>query len=144
MSTDLSTQLSPARAFAPAVIVMATLFYSSSLGAVELPGVEISDKLAHLIAYGLLTFTWLYGFARGTRLSMPTVYILALALSGLYGVSDEFHQSFVPGRDTSGLDIVANLAGTTLCIGLYVVLHKATYFSFLQLRSDRSTGKTGT
>ncbi len=144
MSTNLARPLSPARAFTPAVIVMATLFYSSSMEADQLPGVEISDKLAHLIAYGLLTFTWLYGFARGTRLSMPAVYTLSLVLSGLYGVSDEYHQSFVPGRDTSGLDIVANLAGALLCISLYIALHKRTYFSFLNLRRDRPAVKTET
>ncbi|RMF56395.1 MAG: VanZ family protein, partial [Calditrichaeota bacterium] len=38
-------------------------------------------------------------------------YLLVFLLGSLYGVSDEFHQSFVPGRYTELSDFLADSAG---------------------------------
>ena len=37
-----------------------------------------------------------------------------MALASLYGATDEFHQSFVPGRDSDVLDWVADTLGAAL------------------------------
>jgi len=60
------------------------------------------DKGAHFLAYGLLGF--LLGVAFGD-------FRPALLLAALYGVVDEWHQSFVPGREAFGLDLLADFLG---------------------------------
>ena len=76
----------------------------------SLSGQIISD-LAHIPAYALLSFLWLKSFA--VTESKSNIIIFSLILSGLVlvAVSDEIHQSFVPGRTASPIDIVFDLIG---------------------------------
>lgn len=46
----------------------------------------------------------------------------ALAGSAIFGVVDEVHQSFVPGRTSSARDVLADVAGASLAIGLAAIL----------------------
>lgn len=46
----------------------------------------------------------------------------ALLLCLLYGMSDEFHQSFVPDRTPSVLDVAADTVGA--CIGIVIRTRK--------------------
>jgi VanZ family protein len=57
----------------------------------------------------------LRAFAQG-RLSGVTwtAGLAAIALATMYGVSDEFHQSFVPGRSPDRFDVVADCVGATI------------------------------
>ena len=52
------------------------------------------------------------------RLSPSAKFLAAFFLSAAYGASDEFHQYFVPGRDCSGFDLLADIAGSAA--GIYV------------------------
>ena len=52
----------------------------------------------------------------------------------LYGASDEFHQSFVPGRTASAIDIVADVLGAILAVTLWYI--------FDRLRKRRRGQKT--
>ncbi|WP_114313987.1 VanZ family protein [Thermus caldifontis] len=63
------------------------------------------DKGAHFLAYGLL------GFLLGVALRD---FRPAFFLAALYGVVDEWHQSFVPGREAFGLDLLADFLGAYL------------------------------
>jgi VanZ family protein len=72
---------------------------------------QIISNLAHIPAYALLTFLWLKSFARTE--SKNNIIAFSLILSGLllFAVSDEIHQSFVPGRTASFMDIGLDLIG---------------------------------
>jgi VanZ family protein len=61
----------------------------------------------------------LRAFARG-RLSGVTwtAGLAAIVLATMYGVSDEFHQSFVPGRSPDRFDVVADCVGATIGVAL--------------------------
>ena len=79
---------------------------------------QIISNLAHIPAYALLTFLWLKSFA-GTE-SKNNIIAFSLILAGLvlFAVSDEIHQSFVPGRTASFMDIGLDLIG--IFFGLWV------------------------
>jgi len=80
---------------------------------------QIISNLAHIPAYALLTFLWLKSFA-GTE-SKNNMIVFSLILSGLilFAISDEIHQSFVPGRTASLMDIGLDLIGTALGLWLF-------------------------
>jgi VanZ family protein len=79
------------------------------LTGVELPFIHF-DKLMHLAEFGLLML--LAWHATGRRLAMACLLTLA------FGCSDEWHQALVPGRDASGLDLIADGVGASLMAGL--------------------------
>jgi VanZ family protein len=96
----------------PALVWMAVTFYISHQSAVSIP-MGAPDYVAHGVSYAGLGVMLMRGLAGG-RLSAMTwrLVLLATLLGGLYGVSDEFHQSFIPGRHASLSDIVADTVGT--------------------------------
>ncbi len=69
-----------------------------------------SDKVLHAGAYAVLGALLTLATA-GARFSGRRAVVIAAALASLYGVSDELHQAFVPGRDTSAGDWIADTAG---------------------------------
>jgi VanZ family protein len=104
--------------------MMVVIFVASSVQDVgPLPG-GLSDKSWHSAGYAVLGALMLRGLA-AARWSRVTVLRAAAAvvLSTLYGVSDEWHQSFVPGRSPDVLDVAADAVGST--IGALAVLAAA-------------------
>ena len=94
---------------------MALIFAASSIQNLrQLPG-GMSDKSGHSIGYALLAFLLLRAFARGRLrdVTWPRVAV-AIVVATLYGVSDEFHQLFVPGRSADRYDVLADCVGATL------------------------------
>lgn len=70
-------------------------------------------KNAHVFEYAVLAFLIARGLrATGPRAASP--WVPAFLLAALYAVSDEFHQSFVPGRGPSPLDIGFDALGAAL------------------------------
>lgn len=90
---------------------------------------HIVRKNAHFIAYfilGLLQINALY--ANGLRGKKS--FIIALAICFLYAASDEFHQTFVPGRSGELRDVFIDTAGALSAIVIYtsarIKLRKST------------------
>jgi VanZ family protein len=90
---------------------MAATFYISHQSVVAIP-LGAPDYIAHGVGYAGLGALVMRAIAGG-RLSLMCWrwVIVATLLGGLYGVSDEFHQSFVPGRNPSLSDVVADTVG---------------------------------
>jgi VanZ family protein len=103
---------------APVLVWMALIFIASSIPSGSFPDVSIFryDKLIHLIIYGVLGFLMHRALSRQSRFPLLARWaaLWSVLFCVLYGVSDEFHQSFVPGRDMSGYDLIANTAGALL------------------------------
>jgi VanZ family protein len=102
----------------PAVLYMLLIFYFSS-GPIESELIaKIPDYFLHGAAYAALYLLIFWGVHEGLRVSPgrggPW---LPLLLTVVYGASDEFHQSFVPGRDSSLRDLAADAAGGMLALG---------------------------
>ena len=102
----------------PALLYMSLIFYLSSQ---EAPSVGVSDKLLHVVAYGVLTVLLIFGLAG----SMPAAWValIGATVSFLYGCSDEFHQSFVPNRSAELLDALADAVGSALAALVYLAAH---------------------
>jgi VanZ family protein len=75
-------------------------------------------KMGHVIGYFWLGIAVLYGLSARSRWSPG----IALILSCLYSITDEFHQCFTPGRTASEKDILidtlAALLGLTITLGV--------------------------
>ena len=73
------------------------------------------DKIAHMVLYGGLAALIAIGLHRAPRSHPAWVLRFGPVLfAGLYGLSDEIHQAFVPLRTASMLDLVADIAGAAL------------------------------
>ena len=97
------------------LIFIQSSFPSLDMGP-ELPGM---DKLLHLAAYAVMGALACRAFATLPRMPRPGTLFLAGALFALlFGLSDEWHQSFVPGRMADGWDLVADGLGGLLGAGI--------------------------
>jgi VanZ family protein len=75
------------------------------------------DKVLHAAEF---FFLFLSMFLNRDILRTDSRLAWIFAIGVLYAASDEFHQSFVPGRDCSALDLLADIVG--LAIGLVVCI----------------------
>lgn len=94
----------------------------------ELPGPPGGDKMAHIVVYGGLGFLLAWAcLGSGPAAARTRAMRLAVAVGlGIgYGISDEFHQSFVPGRDPSFGDIIADAIGVILGASAFLVAESA-------------------
>ncbi len=91
------------------------IFTLSSMSSLPAPPGGMTDKHAHFVTYGALGALVVWGLTdRSPARTTWTVAVAAVALAAVYGASDEWHQSFVPGREVSVLDWAADTAGAGL------------------------------
>lgn len=88
---------------------MVLIYSLSSKSDISLPVITNFDKLMHMCAYILLSFLF-YISLRESGIN-KYIFITAFILTVIYGISDEVHQSFVPGRDSSIGDVIADSTG---------------------------------
>ena len=73
------------------------------------------SSLGHVVVYAVLYILSHNALGKSLNLKSHLVNLLSLSIVILYGISDEYHQSFVPGRTASifdvGLDLVGGLIG---------------------------------
>jgi VanZ family protein len=102
----------------PVILLAAAIFIQSSLPAPEsMPRFFLSDKLMHVIAYGILAALCYRALRRASAMKYQSVLVLTLTaafLSALYGASDEWHQSFVVSRQADLFDFFADVIGSGL------------------------------
>ncbi|OGQ21100.1 MAG: hypothetical protein A2138_09930 [Deltaproteobacteria bacterium RBG_16_71_12] len=103
--------------YLPALAGAAAIFVVSSMPRPPIPEVLVfwnSDKLLHAAAYCVLATLVLLGAqARAGGLTVGA-RVEATIAAALYGVTDEWHQSFVPGRSLSAYDLMADALGAAL------------------------------
>ena len=99
----------------PPLLLMGVIFFfsaqpdlNSGLGDWD----TIGRKLIHAATYGTLFLLWWRALGRH---SSP---LTAVAITLLYAVSDEWHQTFVEGRHGSPLDVAVDAAGVMIAYGL--------------------------
>ncbi len=109
----------------PSIVMMGAIFFFSSLPADLVPSFGEWDllikKAGHASGYALLGLA--YYFALPPRLSSGFRWVLAMILVILFALSDEFHQSFVLGRNSSVIDVGIDAMGAAIALTI------ATFYS---------------
>ena len=70
------------------------------------------DKVVHCFAYAILAFTLCLAAGKWRSRVLWAVPLFI----ALFAASDEWHQSFVPGRSCDPKDWMADMIGTTLAV----------------------------
>lgn len=101
----------------PLLTAMGVIFFASHQPAIELPDFGFWDlsvkKLGHFSAYAVLAL-----LALRAVLDWQRPYLSAILIVFLYALSDEFHQTFIPGRNGSLVDVAIDMAGALTCLWL--------------------------
>ncbi len=108
----------------PAVFFMAVIFAFSSQPGDKLPSFldwdYVIKKMGHAIGYGLLALSYFHFLKYN-----PKKYWLAWLLAVTFSVTDEFHQSFVPGRHASAFDVlIFDNLGAAFALLLYFIYRR--------------------
>jgi VanZ family protein len=103
----------------PVALDAALIFFLSSIPRLPSPPGPFSDKHFHFASYALFAALLVRALA-SARLRNVTgrIAIGAILLAALYGVTDEIHQMFVPGRSADPYDLLADTLGAVAAAGL--------------------------
>ena len=106
-----------------AVIWMFMIFTLSSMPADQLGPdtgiVNFFKKIGHVLIFGVLATLYLWSFKGGKSLAETSLprFALSFILTVLYAFSDEYHQSFTPGRHAAVKDVVIDACGAIIFLG---------------------------
>lgn len=107
------------RLWGPVVAWMAVIFTASAQSDVGAVG-RIPDWITHGSGYLILALLVCRGSAGGLGEPISIrAALVGVAFCAAYGIADEFHQSFVPGRDASAGDVAKDLGGSVAGAFLY-------------------------
>ena len=85
---------------------------------------ENRDKVEHFIAYAI----WAFIFSSARAATWParpgTAVGIAAVMGTLYGVSDEIHQRYVPGRTADLKDLAADAGGALVGALVHAALRR--------------------
>ena len=103
----------------PVIIWAGIIFYFSSLPHIPQLIIEIMPETSiwHMIEYAILSILLLRAFinSKNSTFRENAIY-LAILIAILYGITDEIHQHFVPGRVFTYFDIIANSVGSLVVL----------------------------
>lgn len=122
-------------AHAPWILMMAAITIESSISNVSLPdlGIDFTDKLAHFAVFGIMGWV----LTRGMILSnMKHPILISVLIGFIFAITDEWHQSFVPGRDADVVDVVADLFGLIVFANLYKLFIRYFPPKFLKVKEE--------
>jgi len=104
----------------PAVLMMAVIFGFSSIPSSEMPNFDAFDyivkKGGHAFGYGLLGLSYLRGLKGKSEDVANRWLLIAWAMAVIFSTTDEFHQSFVPGRHPAATDVMIDAFGAALAL----------------------------
>lgn len=107
--------------FLAPIAVMAVIWIASSTPAVHGRGPGLLppwlQNLLHVPVFGVLCGAWLWALT-GIGVDWRRGVVVAALAAALYGVIDEAHQAFVPGRTASFTDLLLDALGALLAIAI--------------------------
>lgn len=103
----------------PAIFWIVAIFVQSSISNLSIPNFQFKwhDKLAHIVEFAILAILLFRALKYSSiKFFQQGKYWLTFLGGSLYGLSDEIHQSFVPGRTADVYDWIADVIGILLII----------------------------
>jgi VanZ family protein len=111
----------------PAILVMGIIFIASNTSGADIPGFGIMDievkKGGHMLGYALLAASYFHALDNGRR-KPRILFLLTVLLSVIYAASDEFHQSFTPGRTPAVTDVCIDASGSIIGMAVLILLRR--------------------
>jgi len=98
----------------PVLVWAAGILVGTSLPRAPGPEIEGGDKLAHLLAYGVLGLLLMRAYRSYEGLPCRRAAVMTVVVGGLYAALDELHQAPLPHRTASVSDFAADLAGLAI------------------------------
>ena len=116
------------RRWLAAIAIMAVIFIFSSIPKGTLiPDFDVWDflikKSAHLLTFGLLALSYLWGLTGWIGIKRQHLSRVLL-LAALYGISDEYHQTFTPGRDGTITDVAIDMLGAAMALLIWSIIYR--------------------
>jgi VanZ family protein len=113
----------------PVIVWSLVIFYFSSLPTAPIAKIYwrefVIKKSAHVFEYAIYT-ALMYRALKESGVERKEAGVYSIIMAILYGISDEFHQSFTPGRDPRMRDIIFDTIGASLAIyAIWKLLPKA-------------------
>jgi VanZ family protein len=117
---DLLLVNSLLRYWLPPVLWMSVIFFLSAQPTLPYHPDTFLDsilkKAGHMIEYGILAFLLWRGLWRGRNTLSWSPLVTAFLVSVLYAASDECHQTFVPGRNGTLMDVGFDTLGALVAL----------------------------
>lgn len=107
----------------PAILIAVSIWLLSSQSTLpQIKGILGFDKFQHLFAYMVLAGTiGLWPSLKQWKTRQVLTFLVVMGIASVYGLIDEIHQSFVPGRNANVWDWLADTIGAIL--GAVIMLH---------------------
>ena len=110
-----------------AIIWMGLIFYLSSIPSfpVDLSdeGYNVTSSLVHILLYFILAWL-LIAALLSNGIKSGYAFFGGFLLAIIYGATDEWHQSFVPGREAHLSDWLLDVAGAYMVLSFYTFYYR--------------------
>ncbi len=108
--------------FLPSIAIMSIIFYLSS-GSTGIGGTQVEQffihKTLHILVYAGLFASFYLALKHTCTKPTKQRVSMSILFTYIYGITDEIHQYFVPGREAKFTDTLFDLFGALLGIWLY-------------------------
>ena len=91
----------------------------------------IVRKGAHICEYMILCFLnylWLFAYGVYQRIGRNKYLLLSVAMTVFYSITDEIHQTFVPGRSGNVTDVLIDSIGSVIATLIVLIIIKKSRF----------------
>ncbi len=111
--------------YLPLIIHWVSILILTSLPSDQLPSVEVGDKINHFLAFFVLGFflNLTLKYQKRFPFLKKNILLTTIIIAAAYGLLDELHQLFVPGRSAEVFDWIADfiggIAGSSLAEYIY-------------------------